>query len=195
MSWIQFCEINYIPPHLFSCSIENLKQFQEEAFGFLEKPYSMLLMGDCGRGKTYFLLALIHGLLEIKKLPLHLFRFFNASDLEERVDQEIQLYRSATYFLNTLRDVRFLFIDDFGVEKTRERAERNYYKITDTRLGEDKPTVFSTNLTDEEILNTYGARINSRLGNCTRLNFTGPDFRNPSQDLPLLDLNKLAPWR
>ena len=177
MSWNHFCDINYIPPHLFSCSIENLKHFKEEALDFLKSPYSMILMGDCGRGKTYFILALIKELLEIRKIPLGEMRYINALELEERVDECLDKFKSARYFIEGLCSIYFLFIDDFGIEGTVQRAERNYYTLTDKRLTHDRPTVFSTNLTDEEILQTYGMRIESRLKQCKRLNFNGPDLR------------------
>lgn len=139
----------------------------------------MILMGDSGRGKTYFLLTLIKELLETRDLPLAALRYINAADLEERVDAEVQQFRTARNFISSLCDVSLLFIDDFGVEKTLERAERNYYTITDKRLSYKRPTVFSTNLTNDEIFETYGPRIDSRLKHCERLYFTGHDMRNP----------------
>lgn len=177
MTWKRFCEINMILPSFYSCSIENLKQFKQEAKHFLLNPFSMILVGDSGRGKTYFILALIRELLEVRKIPLGEMRYINALELEERVDECMEQFRSSRYFIEGLCSIYFLFIDDFGIEGTIQRAERNYYSLTDKRLGGNKPTVFSTNLTDEEILETYGMRIDSRLKRCKRLNFNGPDLR------------------
>lgn len=177
MNWKKFCDINMVPSSYLECSIENLKQFHETAHIFLMRPFSLLLTGDCGRGKTYFLFTLLKELLETKGLHVAHIRYLNAYELEERVDEEIANCRSAKYFIESLCDVYCLFIDDFGVEKTRERAERNYYKLLDKRLANSMPTVLSTNLTNQEILETYGARIASRLKLCKHLHFKGADLR------------------
>ncbi len=177
MSWQKFCEINIVPKQYLNCSIENLKQFKEDAIDFLNTPYPIILMGDAGRGKTYFLYSLIREILEKKGVSLADMRYINAMKLEERVSTYVNMYKSASEFIDGLCEVHYLFIDDFGVEASIQKAERNYYTLTDIRLSNYLPTVFATNLTNEEILETYGARIDSRLKQCTRLKFTGKDLR------------------
>lgn len=177
MSWEKFCKLNKVPSKYLNCSIENLKQFKKEATQFIKNYHSIILMGDSGRGKTYFQYALIHELLEKQEVGLYDLRYINALELETKVDQHINEHRSASGFIYGLCDVFFLFIDDFGIEPTVQRAERNYYTLTDKRLSNNLPTIFATNLTDHEISYTYGSRIHSRMKQCSRINFTGRDWR------------------
>ena len=181
MSWKLFCELNAVPKKYLNCSLENLPQFKREGLDFLNNSYSLILMGDSGRGKTYFLYALIRRLLEKKGELLPYVRYINALKLEEEVSNYLNNFGSATYFINGLCEVRYLFIDDFGIEATVQRAERNYYAITDSRLANCLPTVFATNLNNEEILEIYGTRVGSRLKQCHRLKFTGGDMRSIQQ--------------
>ncbi len=172
-----FCEINYIYKKYWTCCIGNLLDHKQLAKRFLRKPFSMILQGDAGRGKTYFLLTLVKEMLDQKKIPIHMIRFMKAMDLQERVENEVKEKGNANYFLETLKDVPYLFIDDVGVERSVEKAERNYYELLDARGGNSLPTVISTNLTDDEVLNNYGTRIYSRLHEFSRFICEGPDLR------------------
>jgi DNA replication protein DnaC len=186
MSWKEFIVNNSIAASYHDCSTDKLNiynnscaNFYASAIQFLSKPKSLILQGLPGRGKTFFMLTLIKELLTTARRPLHEIRFINASDLDDRVSEEIRRYNSASYYLNSLIEVPFLFLDDFGVEGSKERAERNYYTILDKRLANRRPTVISTNLMDNEILTTFGSRIDSRLKQCVKLVFENEDLRKP----------------
>lgn len=183
MSFIRFCQDNKIAKVYHDVSIKKLNGLQKQAIQFLTNPCPLKLYGEPGTGKTYFMLTLIRELLETNNLPRHMIRFINALDLDDRVDEDFRKCGSAAYFLSTLKDHYFLFIDDFGIEKSKERAERNYYSLLDDRLGNNLPTVISSNLKEEEVLNIYGARIHSRLKQCITLHFKGEDQRKPPKIL------------
>lgn len=174
-----FCLHNRIPACYIDATLKNLKMLDPVVIKFIKRPFPMMIGGEPGTGKTYFLLALIRYLLEVRRLPPHMIRFITAIDLDDRVDEEFKKSGSAKYFLQGLQEDYFLFIDDFGVEKSKERAERNYYTLLDHRLGNSKPTILTTNLKEEEILNVYGARIHSRLKQCFPVILTGEDKRKP----------------
>lgn len=176
MSWGEFCQHNKVPAIYHSCSVSDLKQHKQHVATFLMRPFSMILIGETGRGKSYYMYCLIKGLLE-KGYPRWDVRLIPALQLDDRVDEDYKKYGSARYFLDCLCDDRFLFIDDFGIERSRERAERNYYHLLDNRLANKKPTVITTNLLEEEILSIYGARIDSRLKQAMKLVFVGEDLR------------------
>lgn len=176
MIWAQFCQDNKIGAIYKDCKAQNLRSFRQYAETFVLSPFSMLLTGDAGRGKTYYMLALIRGLLE-NNWTRSSIRFIRAFDLDEKVEEEVKRSGTANYFVGGLADQKFLFIDDFGVEKSKDRAERNYYQLLDQRLNNLMPTIISTNLKEEEILAVYGTRIDSRLKMCRKLVFTGEDLR------------------
>ncbi len=189
MSWKEFCERGAVPKNYKDCSLENLTKltnsqstdFFKAALAFINDPIPLILQGDPGRGKTYFMFSLIRGVFELRRAHSSFIRFMNAQDLDERVASEIKTYGSASHFISTLCDSQVLMIDDFGVEGSKERAERNYYSLLDKRLSNDMPMVISTNLSDEEILRIFGSRIDSRLKQCVKLVFDGPDLRKPKR--------------
>lgn len=185
MTWKNFCLRKNVPKIYESCCIQNMDipnnfdgvNFKKAALDFSKRPGSLLLQGDPGRGKTYFMFALIHSLFEITGYRDHEVRLMNADDLDREAEDQMTRFRSCTDFLRSLSEVEILFIDDFGVETSKEKGERNYYSLLDKRLSNQRPTVISTNLTDEEVLRIFGSRIDSRLKQCLKLVFDGPDLR------------------
>lgn len=178
MSWQEFCDVQKVPKKFRKCCLEHIVDKNEIIKGFLKSPTeSLILYGEPGRGKTYFLYSMIHSLLEKSKCPRHYIRFFSGVDLEDRIRREVGEFKSCSCFIDTLVESEFLFIDDFGVASMSSEAERHYYRLLDLRLNNEMPTVISTNLDDAEILKMFGKRIQSRLKFCTRINFDGEDLR------------------
>ncbi len=179
--WHEFCKNAAVPKKYRDASLKKLCSEStpdgiEIAKSFTARPFSMLMMGDAGRGKTYYLYAIIKALL-LRGLPLGFVRFINAADLQNKIDEEVGLQRCGNGIISSLCDTEILFLDDFGVERSGDVAERNYYTLLDKRLSNDMPTIISTNLTDEEITKVFGIRIFSRLKQCLTVNFSGPDLR------------------
>jgi DNA replication protein DnaC len=155
------------------------RSFSEKAEVWLKNPFSLILEGLPGRGKTYFLFSLIRGLLA--KEPLYKIRFFRSKDLDDKILDEFKLYGSSKTILKSVSEVEFLFIDDFGIERGTEKSERDYYEIIDKRIANELVTVISTNLDKNELTNMYGSRIASRLKECVGLKFEGNDLRGSGQ--------------
>lgn len=184
MNWLKFCELNKITKSYQNCKVSDLKKIKNRAgtdfFAtaerFLFNPYPLLLQGDPGTGKTYFMLCLIKELIESHNDN---FRFMNAIELEDRIIEQTRLVGTSKALIESLSDIDFLFLDDFGVEMTKQRAEKVYYSILDYRLSEGKGTVISTNLNNDEIITIFGTRINSRLNQCLSIHFDGLDLRKP----------------
>lgn len=178
MSWQEFCESQKVPKKFRKCCLEHITEHNLVIERFIKNPTdSLILYGEPGRGKTYFLYSIIHTLLEKAKCPRHYIRFFSGVDLEDRIRKEVGEFKSSSHFVETLADAEFLFIDDFGVASMAEEAERHYYKLLDLRLNNELPTVISTNLDDADLLRMFGKRIQSRLKFCKRINFEGEDLR------------------
>ena len=178
MSWDRFKEINKVANVYHECALNQLGSYKGVAKSFIDSPHSLLLQGACGTGKTFFMFTLIKELLEAKKWGLWSLRFHKAKHLSDRMEEEFKKYGTTSHVIEQCLDVNVLFIDDFGVQSRAERMERDFYEICDVRLGDMRPTVFSTNLTDEEIRETFGARIHSRLRVCERVLFNGEDRRS-----------------
>lgn len=178
MSWDRFKEINNILKIYSDCSLKNLRHHQNEAKDFLTHQSPILLQGECGTGKTYFMMTLIRELFSLRKWPLWAIRFAKAKNLSDKMEEEFRQYGTTKGEIQSCLEAECLFIDDFGVQGKSDRMERDFYEICDVRLGDMRPTVFSTNLTDEEIKEIFGARIHSRLKVCERIIFTGEDQRS-----------------
>ena len=71
-----------------------------------------------------------------------------------------------------------LIMDDLGSEMTTQFTLSALYSIINTRLMENRPTIISTNLGEEEFEKWYKAQISSRvLGTYRVLLFAGEDLR------------------
>jgi DNA replication protein DnaC len=178
MSWERFQEINKVPAIYRECCLENLNQHRKAAEQFIMRPSPLLLSGECGTGKTYFIYTLIRGLLTQGRWPLAEIKFCSAKNLSDQIEEELRTFGTTWYEIQKCVEVGILFIDDFGVQATGERMERDFYEICDKRLSNLYPTIFSTNLTEQEIQKIFGARIYSRLKQCYKISFTGKDQRS-----------------
>ena len=81
-------------------------------------------------------------------------------------------------------EVPVLFIDDLGTEKDSDRVRQQYGKIIDERVGNELPTVYTSNLDLDHIGKTLGDRIASRLQVSYQIKFPDRDLRKIT-DLPL----------
>ena len=146
-----------------------------QGIDWINQPVSSVLTGDAGRGKTHFSLCLAKE--AVRKFGISNVIWFKSKRLDDEIVSCTKEFGSASYKIKTLSDVDILFIDDFGMDRSTERAERDYYEIIDTRWENYKVTVLSTNLTPKQIEKVYGARIYSRLKDFSWFLFNGPDLR------------------
>ena len=185
MSWDEFCKNHTIPRKYKEASISamtipddaNGDSYQRKAMSFLKNPRSLLLLGKAGRGKTYFMFAIMRALIELKKMHYGHVRFYRSIELDARLVSEFERWKSVDTFIKMLAEVEFLFIDDFGLERNTEKAERDFYDLIDRRTSEEKVTVYSSNLEEGDIKKIFGERIASRLKECAIVDFDGPDLR------------------
>ena len=179
MNWKKFAELNNIGKRFHDISLEkvfaNNPLHQEAIHLFFQKPHSMILHGFPGRGKTFTTLALIRKLLE-KENPYSL-RFIKAKTIDDTMLEFSLEKRNPANFLRVLRETKYLFIDDFGIDKATKRVVNDLYHIIDYRWENYLPTVISTNFKEDEILEHYGERIASRLKSYKKLFFGGSDLR------------------
>lgn len=134
----------------------------------------LLMIGKTGLGKTHLSLAVVNRLID---------RGFNvyygtAQNILDRL-QKVQFSRAVDDELDDdLYCSDLLVIDDLGTEMVTTFTVSALYNLLNTRLGNGLPTVISTNLTLDELEQTYSQRFTSRLvGNCDIIAFYGRDIR------------------
>ena len=184
MSWNMLCNSGVIPREYHNVMIDDLsihvddqlEDFSVKARKWFDNPSSLLLLGKAGRGKTYFMYVLIRG--AVTWFGLDACKFIKSKDLDDSILKALSDYGSSAYTISQLIEPQFLFIDDLGVERATDRAQRDYYDIIDKRFADHKITVISTNLKLNEIRETYGERISSRLQLSSPIFFDGLDLRN-----------------
>ncbi len=140
----------------------------------------LLLIGDCGRGKSLILNYVLPVLFRMKGKG---FRAVHAQDMyKEHPNNNIYGYyqRPVTY-LDLLLKANYPAVDELGVEGQYqdygERAE-GINLILNSAERYHRPVFLSTNLTEEEILNRYGERTLDRLMHlCRIVRFKGESLR------------------
>lgn len=179
MNWNEFCKIKDLGQNSCNASFETAtkinKSIIEVGKKWMNNPKSLFLSGECGTGKTFFMYCLIRELL--KNYHLSEVSFYKSCDIDERITRETKEYGSCDGFVEILTTSRFLFLDDFGIEKATEKTEREYYKIIDKRVDHEFPTIISSNLTISQVKDVFGSRIASRILTCKELKFIGKDIR------------------
>ena len=145
------------------------------AFGFGRQSGNLLFSGNTGLGKT----------------------FLSACIARAVADQGYSVvYESAGRLFQTLEKARFegndenrraaakyaecdlLIMDDLGTELPGQFVTAALYSLINDRLLECRPTIISTNLSEEELVRRYNPQIASRLrGSYKRVAFVGDDIR------------------
>ena len=72
-----------------------------------------------------------------------------------------------------------LILDDLGTEYVVPHTISVLYQIVNTRLCSKRPTVYTTNIVTQQLMNArYTEKVTSRLlGSCELLQFYGEDVR------------------
>lgn len=127
------------------------------------KGKGLLLIGDCGRGKT---------LITTMILPI----------LFQDIQRVVNIYDASD--LNTkTRDIfekHIIVIDDLGTESVMEYGERRavFADLIDQAEKKGKLLIVTTNLHQEELRDRYGQRTIDRFFSCCRIiNFNGESLR------------------
>lgn len=141
----------------------------------------LLLYGSTGTGKTTYLKA-IEGMIrmlyryEIQTSAITI-RSFKASELGVMMKDDKDNY-------HRLKRACVLLLDDIGFAGDAEMVNNYGIKtnpvvdVIEHRYDKQLFTVMTTNLTEQDIKERYGARIYSRLSEmCMWVAFTGKDYR------------------
>ncbi len=143
---------------------------------------SIAMFGGTGLGKTHLSSAVAGVVIENGNDVYYTSAMNMFSDFEQK-----RFGASAGF--DTTGDVSqyftcdLLIIDDIGTEVANQFTVSCLYNVINTRLNRRKPTVLSTNLTQDEFRKRYWDRISSRVfGEFLVLPFLGDDIRRQKID-------------
>ena len=162
---------------------QNIINIKEIALNFIKnfdnpEEKNLLFLGNTGLGKTFLSNCIAKEILDKKKTVLYqtapimldsiIDYRFGKSDLKEVYDNII--------------NVNLLVIDDLGAESINSPKITELFNIINSRLlnqnNEIKKTIISTNLNMNNLFETYGERIFSRLASYYNVcRFFGDDIR------------------
>ncbi len=139
----------------------------------------LMLMGDCGRGKSVILIYVLPVLFRMRN---RIFITVHAQDIGKEIPNQQAFYgqRPATY-LDRLLNSPFPAIDELGVEPMMndygEKSE-GFNLVLNAAERYHRPVFISTNLNEEQIFNRYGERTMDRLMHlCNTVHFQGESLR------------------
>lgn len=160
------------PRMIMEKSFQTCKRY---AYDFSMKAGNLLFSGNTGLGKTFLSACIARTVAD---------RGFSV------------VYESAGRLFQTLEKARFeaneenraaaakymgcdlLIVDDLGTELPGQFVTAALYSLVNDRMLENKPTIISTNLTEDDLVRRYSPQIASRLrGSYRRVAFVGEDIR------------------
>lgn len=145
---------------------------------FNDTSINLLLYGSTGLGKTFMCNCIANYLLskEISVLYQTAFSLFEIVENHKFNKQNETEENKINY--NMIFECDLLIIDDLGTEVSNSFTNAELFNIINERLITNKKVIISTNLSLEQLRDTYSDRIISRvLNNFDALEFYGEDLR------------------
>lgn len=181
-----FNQHSFINDNLRTCSFGNYEKqtkMQDEAFMVarkyvetfdLQNPKNLIMTGSYGVGKSHLSIAIIKALINKGHTGIFVStpKLLQAFRDTYQKDSEV----SEGQLMKALEKVDCLVLDDIGAENTTDWATDKLFNIVDSRQG--KNTVFTTNLTMEQLETKIGPRNFSRIMmNANVEKMVGKDYR------------------
>lgn len=145
---------------------------------FYDTSMNLLLYGSTGLGKTFMCNCIASALLskEISVLYQTAFSLFEIIENHKFNKQNEDEENKINY--NMIFECDLLIIDDLGTEVSNSFTNAELFNIINERLITNKKVIISTNLSLEQLRDTYSERITSRVfNNFVPLKFYGEDLR------------------
>ncbi|MFG5555890.1 ATP-binding protein [Enterococcus faecalis] len=142
----------------------------------------LLFYGSVGSGKTYLACSIANGLIERYQVSVKVRNF--AQIINELQKGGFDFDKNA--YIESLVNTSVLILDDLGIERDTSYAKEQVYNIVNSRYLKNKPTIFTTNLSYDSIVNCKESveyqRIYSRITEmCIPVMIVGEDFRKKIQ--------------
>lgn len=143
---------------------------------FTDNSKGILMRGGTGLGKTHLSLAIANKVIKKGYSVVYVSAIELFSQLE--FDHFHNKNSSEQDTIKSLVACDLLIIDDLGTEYPSQYTKSVVYNIFNSRVLRRKPVIINTNLTVNELVETYSSRFFSRvIETCTRLDFIGTDNR------------------
>jgi DNA replication protein DnaC len=141
-----------------------------------EEKRGALVKGSTGSGKTFITKALHNELCAIRRNSV----FIKAVDFALALRKEASSYQNDMgKSMREFRNVDVLIIDDYGAQKNTDFVRETMFSILDNRYENNKTTIITTNLDNDELRNAE-PRLFSRLMEnnwLIKFSFKAPDLR------------------
>lgn len=157
-----------------SIIIKKVTVFIEE---FDEKFNNIIFYGGTGIGKTFMCRCIAKELLDKGKTVVYVtaFDLFDMIEKERFSKEEDNFRKEIIKFRN---EADLLIIDDLGAEFITSLSTTELFNIINNRILNKKSTIISTNLSPEQLMNQYSARVTSRFyGEYEMIKMFGDDIR------------------
>ncbi len=145
---------------------------------FSKTNMNLLFYGGTGLGKTFMCNCIAKSLIEreisvLYQTAFSLFEIVENHKFNKQTETEENRINYSMIF-----DCDLLIIDDLGTEFNNSFTNSELFNIINERLITEKKTIISTNLSLEQLAETYSDRIMSRVfNNFAPLKFYGKDLR------------------
>jgi DNA replication protein DnaC len=164
-------------------AFEELNEFKENIVSNVREGSNLYIWGkSTGCGKTswackimsyYFRKIAFTSGLENEGLYIYLPTFLN--DLRDSFDSKDPEFKKQ---LEMVTSCNLLIIDDLGSEKLTEWVRERIVSIIHTRVSNGLSTIYTSNLSPDELRQEMGDRIASRVLGCSQIvEITGADRR------------------
>ncbi len=139
---------------------------------------NLLFYGGTGLGKTFICNCIAKSLIEREISVLYQTSFSLFETLENhKFNKQTETEENRINY-NMMFDCDLLIIDDLGTEFNNSFTNSELFNIINERLITEKKTIISTNLSLEQLAETYSDRIMSRVfNNFAPLKYYGKDLR------------------
>ena len=139
----------------------------------------LLFIGPCGSGKTHLAVATLLEIIDSAKGGKLLFSNFQELIQEIQASFDSDEVPSKSEILRPLLEVDLLVLDELGSQKPSMFVQDILYYIINTRYNDERTTIFTTNVKDEDLPSQIGERLRSRLYEMTEeIRLSGvSDFR------------------
>lgn len=151
--------------------VKNFKELSKDNNG-------LIFHGNVGTGKTYLAACIANKIIEDYQIRVKMRNIPQIINDIEKGGFDID----KNDYYRKLSSVSLLILDDFGIERNTEYVNEMVYQIINTRYESKKPTIISTNIPLDVIMNGSNdidkERIYSRLREmCIPVKIAGQDIR------------------